>query len=164
VENGGVAGLFGPGGVLLIGRGRRLAFNIPISDPDSGFWVRSGSRAFARISSRTLGWYVAVTNPTPHRCRSNGFQRISVALQTPPKEPRQRNGPLGAPKRRPDLPQAVRRKAETTALGPTGAHLGGGLPGGGAPAAGALSRVKTFRAVPKGASFHQVENPTAPCA
>jgi len=52
-------------------------------------WVRGGSRAFARISSRTLGRYVAVTNPAPPRYRSNGFQRISVALQTTPEEPRQ---------------------------------------------------------------------------
>jgi hypothetical protein len=44
--------------------------------------------------------------------------------------------------------------AETTALGPTGAHLGG-LPGGGAPAAGGRSPVP---------SFHQAENPTAPAA
>jgi hypothetical protein len=70
-----------------------------------GFWIRGGSRAFARISSRTLGRYVAVTNPAPPRCRSNRFQRISVALQTTPEEPRQQNGPLGAPKRRPDPPQ-----------------------------------------------------------
>jgi hypothetical protein len=101
-----------------------------------------GSRAFAGISSRTLGRYVAVTNPTPPRCRSNGFQRVSVALQTTPEEPRQRNGPLGAPKRRPDPPHSRHPTrpgscaAETTALGHTGAHLGR-LPGGGAPTAGA---------------------------
>ena len=38
--------------------------------------------------------------------------------------------------------------AETTALGPTGTHLGG-LPGGGAPAPGALNQVRKFRAIPK---------------
>jgi hypothetical protein len=70
-----------------------------------GFWIRGGSRAFARISSHTLGRYVVVTNPAPPRCRSNGLQRISMALQTTPEEPRQRNGPLGAPKLRPDPPQ-----------------------------------------------------------
>jgi hypothetical protein len=100
------------------------------------FWIRGGSRALlARISSRAPGRYMVVTNPAPHRCRgSNGFQRISVALQTTPEEPRpeeprQRNGPLGAPKRRPDPPQPVPHPprhpgscaAETTALGP-GTH------------------------------------------
>jgi hypothetical protein len=63
-----------------------------------GFWGRGGSRAFARISSRTLGRYVAVNNPT--------------------------------------------------ALGPTGAHLGG-LSGGDDPAAGAPSPVPLFRPVPR---------------
>jgi hypothetical protein len=87
---------------------RRLlatCFHCPHFRP--GFWIRSGSRAFVRISSRTLGRYVAMTNPAPPQCRFNGFQRIYVALQTTPEEPRQRNGPLGAPKRRPDPPQPV---------------------------------------------------------
>jgi hypothetical protein len=43
--------------------------------------------------------------------------------------------------------------AETTALGPTGARLGG-LPGGGGPADGAPSPVALYRAVPKAAWSH----------
>jgi hypothetical protein len=42
------------------------------------------------------------TTPMPFQ----RIQRISVALQTTPEEPKQRNGPLGAPKRRPDPPTA----------------------------------------------------------
>jgi hypothetical protein len=101
-----------------------------ISDRNFGFGVDPG-RAFARIPSRTLGQYVVVTNPAPLRCRFNGFQRISVALQTTPEEPRQWNGPLGAPKRRPDPPQPAPPTrpdscaAEAMALGPTGAPMGG---------------------------------------
>jgi hypothetical protein len=68
---------------------------------DSG-WIQG---VCADISSRTLGRYVAVINTAPPRRRSNGFQRVYVAPQTTPEEPRQRNGPLGAPKRRPDPPQ-----------------------------------------------------------
>jgi hypothetical protein len=139
------------------------------SAPDSGFG--DGPRAFARISSRTLGRYVAAINPAPPRCRSNGFQWISVALQTTPEEPRQRNGPLGAPKHRPDPPQPAPHPprlvcgGNQTALGPTGAHLGG-LPGGGAPAAGALNRVRKSRAIPKtqGPADGPPENQTAPAA
>jgi hypothetical protein len=111
-----------------------------------GFWVRGGSRAFARISSRTLGRYVVVTNPAPPRCRFNGFQRIYVALQTNPEEPRQRNGPLGAPKRRPDPPQPAPHSPRLVCGGNHGAGTHwcpseGELPGGGAPAAGAPSPV-----------------------
>jgi hypothetical protein len=130
-----------------------------------GFWVR-GSRAFARISSRTLGRYVAVTNPAPHRCRSNGFQRIYVyvALQTTPEEPRQRNGPLGAPKRRPDTPHSSCAAETTRRWDPlTGAHLGG---------APRWRRPGRRRAEPgpkvsrnaQGHLPHQGENPTAPYA
>jgi hypothetical protein len=122
----------------------------------TGFWVRGGSRAFARISSRTLGRYVAVTNPAPPRCRSNGFQRISGALQTPDPPPKSRDsgtGHLGHQNAAPiphsrHLTRPGSCAAETTALGPTGAHLGG-LPGGGAPVAGAPSPVALFAAMPR---------------
>jgi hypothetical protein len=121
----------------------------------SGFWIRGGSRAFARISSRTLGRYVVVTNPAPPRCRSNGFQRASVALQTTPGRAETAERATWGTKTPPRPPTAGTPPApargscaaETTALGPTGAHLGG-LPGGGAPAAGALNRVRIPRAVP----------------
>ena len=98
----------------------------------TGFWIRGGSRAFARISSRTLGRYVVVTNPAPPRCRSNGFQRISGALQTTPEEPRQRNGPLGAPKRRPDPPQPAPHPPRLVCGGNHGAGTHW-CPSGGAP-------------------------------
>jgi hypothetical protein len=79
----------------------------------------------------------------PMRCGMYCKRRPRCRRGTPPRatpeEPKQRNGPLGAPKRRPDPAQpdptrpapARVRRSETTALGPTGAHLGG-LPGGGA--------------------------------
>jgi hypothetical protein len=96
------------------------------------FWVQGGSRAFARISSRTLGRYVAVTNPAPPRCRSNGFQWIYVALQTTPEEPRQRNGPLGAPKRCPDPPPPAPHPPRLVCGGNHGAGTHW-CPSGGAP-------------------------------
>jgi hypothetical protein len=57
-----------------------------------GFWVRSGSRAFARMSSRALGRYVVrggdpdavPTDFNGFMWRSNGFQRVYVALQASP--------------------------------------------------------------------------------
>jgi hypothetical protein len=132
-------------------------FHYPYFRP--GFLVRSGSRAFARISSRTLGRYVAVTNPAPPRCRSNGFQRISVALHPPPEEPRQRNGPLGAPKRRPAPPQPAPHPPRLVCGGNHGAGThwcpSGGLLSGGAPTAGALNRVRIPRADPSPPPFGQ---------
>jgi hypothetical protein len=123
----------------------------------TGFWVRGRSREFARISSRTLGRYVVVINPlAPPRCRSNEFQRISVTPQTTPEEPRQWNGPLGAPKRRPDPPQPAPHPRPQLMCGGnhgTGTHwcLSGGALRccGGAPTPGALNRVQTSRAIPK---------------
>jgi hypothetical protein len=101
----------------------------------TGFWVRGGSRAFARISSRTLGRCVVVTNPAQPRCRSNGFQRIYVALQTTPEEPKHRNGPLGAPKRRPDPPQPAPHPPRLVCGGNHGAGTHGCPSGGGSPVA-----------------------------
>ena len=106
--------------------------SLSLSPIQTGFWIRGGSRAFARISSRTLGRYVVVTNPAPPRCRSNGFQRISGALQTTPEEPRQRNGPLGAPKRRPDPPQPAPHPPRLVCGGNHGAGTHW-CPSGGAP-------------------------------
>jgi hypothetical protein len=111
---------------------KRTRFHYPYPYFKTGFWVRGGSRAFARISSRTLGRYVAVINPAPLRCRSNGFQRISGALQTTPEEPRQRNGPLGAPKRRPDPPQPAPHPSRLVCGGNHGAGTYW-CPSGGAP-------------------------------
>lgn len=134
----------------------------------TGFWVRGGSRAFARISSRTLGRYVVVTNPAPPRCRSNGFQRISGALQTTPEEPRQRNGPLGAPKRRPDPPQPAPHPPRLVCGGNHGAGTHW-CPSGGAPR---WRRPGRRRPEPspgvsgntQGPSFAPCPGPTAPAA
>ena len=141
-------------------------FHYPYFRP--GFWIRGGSRAFARISSRTLGRYVVVTNPAPPRCRSNGFQRISVALQTTPEEPRQRNGPLGAPKRRPDPPQPAPHPPRLVCGGNHGAGTHW-CPSGGAPR---WRRPGRRRPEPsrflcgnaQGPSFPQWQGPTAPYA
>jgi hypothetical protein len=116
--------------------------------------VRGGSRAFARISSHPLGRYVAVTNPAPPRCRSNGFQRILCGspyhprraetaeratwdTKTPPRPPHSRPAPA-----------RVRRKPRR--WGPL-VRIWGGLPGRWRrprPAA-ALNRVSAPRAVPR---------------
>ena len=134
----------------------------------TGFWVRGGSRAFARISSRTLGRYVVVTNPAPPRCRSNGFQRISGALQTTPEEPRQRNGPLGAPKRRPDPPQPAPHPPRLVCGGNHGAGTHW-CPSGGAPRwrRPGRRRPKPSRFISRSTqapSFHQAQGQTAPYA
>jgi hypothetical protein len=96
-----------------------------------GFWVRGGSRVFARISSRTLGRYVVVTNPAPPRCGPTNFNGFLWLSRPPPAKSRDSGtGHLGhqnaAPtphSRHPTRPGSC--AAETTALGPTGAHLGG---------------------------------------
>ena len=51
-----------------------------------GFWVRSGSRAFVRISSRTLDRHVAVTNLP--RTTPMPFQRVSTDFCGSPDHPR----------------------------------------------------------------------------
>jgi hypothetical protein len=95
-----------PGGHRCLRRIKKIIyFSFSLSPIQTGFWIRGGSRAFARISSRTLGRYVVVTNPAPPRRPSNGFHRLSGAHKTTPAEPRQPNGPLAAPHRRPDPPQ-----------------------------------------------------------
>jgi hypothetical protein len=120
---------------------------IPISDPDLGF----GVGVCADILSHTWpvrGGDQPRTTPMPS-------QRILTdrSGSLPPKSRDSGTGHLGhqnaAPtphSRYPTRPSSC--AAETTALGPTDAHLGG-LPGGGAPAAGALNRGPTPRADPK---------------
>jgi hypothetical protein len=62
-----------------------------------------------------------------HPRRAETAERATWGTKTPPRPPHSRHPPR---------PGSC--AAETPALGPTGAHLGG-LPGGGAPAAGALN-------------------------
>jgi hypothetical protein len=146
----------------------RTRFHYPYCRP--GFWVRGGSRAFARVSSRTLGRYVAVTNPAPPRCPVptdfNGFMWLSRP-QTTPEEPRQRNaGPLGAPKRRPDPPQPALHPPRLVCGGNHGAGTHW-CPSGGAPRwwRPGRRRPKPSRFLcgnAQGPSFHQAQGPTAP--
>jgi hypothetical protein len=109
-----------------------------------------------------------VTNPAPPRCRSNGFQRIYVALQTTPEEPRQRNGPLGAPKRRPDPPQPAPHPPRLVCGGNHGAGTRW-CPSGGDPRWRwpGRRRPKSSRFIcgnAQGPAFGPPENQTAPYA
>ena len=80
-----------------------------------------------------------------HTRRAETAERATWGTKTPPPTPHSRH---------PTRPGLC--AAETTALGPTGAHLGG-LPGGGAPAAGELSPGLSYVAMHKAPRSHSAK-------
>jgi hypothetical protein len=125
-----------------------LAFTIPIPDPVLGSgWIQGVCADILSHTWPVRGGDQPRTTPMPfqristdlcgspdHPRRAETAERATWGTKTPPRSPT-----AGTP---PTHPGSC--AAETTALGPTGAHLGG-LPGGGAPAAaGAPSPVAIF--------------------
>jgi hypothetical protein len=90
---------------------------------------------------------------TPMPFVPTGFNEFLWLSRPPPKSQDSGTGHLGHQNATPTPHSQYPTRpgscaAETAALRPTGAHLGG-LPGGGAPAGGALNRVLKFLAVPR---------------
>jgi hypothetical protein len=103
---------------------------------------------FQRISTDFCG-------SPDHPRRAETAELATWGTKTPPRPPTAGGTP--------PAPARV-RAAEITALGPTGAHLGGG-PGGGAPAARWRPEPSSdLPGRPQGPSFHQAQGPTAPTA